>query len=161
MHKKITSWAHGPLFHQLKTTCMSTWPNNFPPWPNNCQLDLTTANLSQQLACQLATSWQFATCNLQLAICNLQFATCNLQLATCQAIWQLAGSWGGGGGGWGGFGLIYLVPWNRGLKSIAIFGNKQWLLSPDMKTKLVQHDESEWMRDWESVKVRECESVRV
>ena len=30
-------------------------------------------------------------------------------------------------------------------KSIAIFGYKQWLLSLDMKTKVVQHDEREWI----------------
>ena len=37
------------------------------------------------------------------------------------------------------------------------------LLSMDMKTKVVQHVESEWMREWksESVSVRECESERV
>ena len=40
-------------------------------------------------------------------------------------------------------------------KSIAIFGYKQWLLSIEMKTKLVQHVESDWMREWE------CESERV
>ena len=39
--------------------------------------------------------------------------------------------------------------------------HKQWLLSLDMKTKLVQHVESDWMRDWESVRVRECESESV
>ena len=36
--------------------------------------------------------------------------------------------------------------WSK--KSIAIFSNKQRLLSLDMKTKLVQHVESDWMRDW-------------
>ena len=45
-------------------------------------------------------------------------------------------------------------------KSIAIFGYKQRLLSLDMKTKLVQHVESEWMRDWKSVKVRKSEILR-
>ena len=45
-------------------------------------------------------------------------------------------------------------------KSIAIFGDKQRLLSIDMKTKLVQHVESDWMRDWKSVRVRECVRVR-
>ena len=32
-----------------------------------------------------------------------------------------------------------------------------------MKTKVIQHVESEWMREWESVRVREweCESERV
>ena len=33
-------------------------------------------------------------------------------------------------------------------KSIAIFGYKQWLLSLDMKTKVVHHVEREWMREW-------------
>ena len=46
-------------------------------------------------------------------------------------------------------------------KSIAIFGNKQWVFSIEMKAKLVQHVESDWMREWESVRVWECESVRV
>ena len=45
-------------------------------------------------------------------------------------------------------------------KSIAIFGYKQRLLSIEMKTKLVQHVESDWMRDWKSVRVRECVRVR-
>ena len=45
--------------------------------------------------------------------------------------------------------------------SIAIFGYKQWVLSIDMKTKIVQHVEREWMREWESARVWECESVRV
>ena len=49
----------------------------------------------------------------------------------------------------------------RSKKSIAIFTYKQRILSIEMKTKLVQHVESEWMRDWKSVKVRECERVRV
>ena len=44
---------------------------------------------------------------------------------------------------------------------IANFGYKQRLLSIEMKTKLVQHVESDWMREWESVRVWECESVRV
>ena len=48
-----------------------------------------------------------------------------------------------------------------GKKSIAIFAYKQRLLSIEMKTKLVQHVESEWMRDWKSVRVRERECVRV
>ena len=57
---------------------------------------------------------------------------------------------------------ITIVPWgNRGLKSIAIFAYKQRLLSLEIKTKLVQHVESEWMRDWKSVRVRECVRVRV
>ena len=53
----------------------------------------------------------------------------------------------------------------------AIFAYKQWLLCIDMKTKVVQHVESEWMREWksesetlrewESVRMRECESERV
>ena len=46
-------------------------------------------------------------------------------------------------------------------KTIAIFSNKQWLLSLDMKTKVVQHVEREWMREWESERVWECESVKV
>ena len=52
-------------------------------------------------------------------------------------------------------------------KSIAIFAYKQRILSIEMKTKLVQHVKSEWMRDWKSVRVRESvwewerESVRV
>ena len=50
-------------------------------------------------------------------------------------------------------------PWSK--KAIAIFSYKQWLLSIDMKTKLVQHVESDWMREWESVRVWECESERV
>ena len=47
------------------------------------------------------------------------------------------------------------------LKSIAIFGYKQRLMSIDMKTKLAQHVRRDWMRHWKSVKVWECESVRV
>ena len=38
---------------------------------------------------------------------------------------------------------------------------QQRLLSIDMKTNVVQHVESEWMRDWKSVRVRECECERV
>ena len=34
--------------------------------------------------------------------------------------------------------------------AIAIFGYKQWVLSIDMKTKIVQHVESEWVSEWES-----------
>ena len=45
-------------------------------------------------------------------------------------------------------------------KLIAIFGYKQRLLSLDMKTKLVQHVKSDWMRDWMSVRVRKSEIVR-
>ena len=45
-------------------------------------------------------------------------------------------------------------------KTIAIFGNKQWLLSIEMKTKVVQHVESDWMRDWKSVRVRKSERLR-
>ena len=52
------------------------------------------------------------------------------------------------------------VMW-RSKKSIAIFGNKQWLLSIDMKTKVVQHVESEWMREWKSERVKELESERM
>ena len=44
---------------------------------------------------------------------------------------------------------------------IGILTYKQWLLSIDMKTKVVQHVESDWMRDWKSVRVRERECVRV
>ena len=40
------------------------------------------------------------------------------------------------------------------------FCPKQWLLSIDMKTKLVQHVESDWMRDWKSVRVRKSEIAR-
>ena len=43
----------------------------------------------------------------------------------------------------------------RSKKNIAIFAYKQRLLSIEMKTKLVQHVESEWMRDWKSVRLRE------
>ena len=41
-------------------------------------------------------------------------------------------------------------------KSIAIFGYKQWLLSIDMKTKVVQHESK-----WEIERVWECESERM
>ena len=37
------------------------------------------------------------------------------------------------------------------LKSIDILTYKHWLLSIDMKTKVIQHVESEWMRDWKRV----------
>ena len=47
------------------------------------------------------------------------------------------------------------------LKTIAIFAYKQRLLSIEMKTKLVQHVESDWMRDWKSGRVRKSESERV
>ena len=51
--------------------------------------------------------------------------------------------------------------WGCQKKSIAIFGYKQRLLSLDMKTKLVQHVQSDWMRDWKSVRVmRKSESER-
>ena len=33
---------------------------------------------------------------------------------------------------------------------------REWLLSIDMKTKVLQHVESDWMREWERVRVREC-----
>ena len=49
----------------------------------------------------------------------------------------------------------------RSQKSIAIFGYKQSLLSIDMKTKVVQHVESQWMREWESERVRKWENERV
>ena len=45
------------------------------------------------------------------------------------------------------------------LKTIAIFGYKQRLLSIEMKTKLVQHVESEWMRDWKSDQAIERSSL--
>ena len=45
-------------------------------------------------------------------------------------------------------------------KTIAIFGNNKWFLSIEMKTKVVQHVESHWMRDWKSVRVRKSESER-
>ena len=37
---------------------------------------------------------------------------------------------------------------------------REWLLSIDMKTKVVQHVKSDWMRDWMSVRVRKSEIVR-
>ena len=40
------------------------------------------------------------------------------------------------------------------------FQQNQWLLIIDMKTKVVQHVESEWMRDWKSVRVRKSEIAR-
>ena len=40
------------------------------------------------------------------------------------------------------------------------FRLQQRLLSIEMKTKLVQHVESDWMRDWKSVRVRKSESER-
>jgi len=46
-------------------------------------------------------------------------------------------------------------------KSIAFFDYKQWVFSIEMKTKLVHHVESDWMRDWKSARVRECESESV
>ena len=36
-----------------------------------------------------------------------------------------------------------------------------WVLSIEMKTKVVQHVKSDWMRDWMSVRVRKSEIVRV
>ena len=51
--------------------------------------------------------------------------------------------------------------WLLSKKNIAIFGYKQWVLSIDMKTKIAQQVEREWMREWESVRVREGESERV
>ena len=50
--------------------------------------------------------------------------------------------------------------WGGQKKTIAIFAYKQRLLSIEMKTKLVQHVESDWMRDWKSVRVRKSESER-
>ena len=38
------------------------------------------------------------------------------------------------------------------------FRLQQRILSIEMKTKLVQHVEREWMRDWKSVRVRKSES---
>ena len=52
-------------------------------------------------------------------------------------------------------------PWCCGRKSNAIFLYNQWLLCIDMKTKVVQYDESEWMRDCETVRVIDSERVRV
>ena len=43
-------------------------------------------------------------------------------------------------------------------KNIDIFIYKEWHLSIDIKTKVVQHVESDWMRGWKSVRVREFES---
>ena len=45
-------------------------------------------------------------------------------------------------------------------KSIAIFAYQERILSIEMKTKLVQHVESESMRDSKSVRVRKSEIVR-
>ena len=36
---------------------------------------------------------------------------------------------------------------------------REWLLSIDMKTKVVQHVESEWIREWKSEREWECERV--
>ena len=38
---------------------------------------------------------------------------------------------------------------------------REWLLSIDIKTKVVQHVESDWMREWKSERVRACESESV
>ena len=43
----------------------------------------------------------------------------------------------------------------RSKKIIAIFANKQRLLRIEMKTKLVLHVQSEWMRDWKSARKSE------
>ena len=43
-------------------------------------------------------------------------------------------------------------------KPIDIFTYKQRILSIDMKTKVVQQVESEWMKDWKSVRVWEWEN---
>ena len=40
-------------------------------------------------------------------------------------------------------------------KTIDIFIYKEWHLSIDIKTKVVQHAESEWMREWKSERVWE------
>ena len=116
--QKISSWARGPLFHSLLATCqleLATCQRIDLQELATCNLQLSICNL------QLATcNLQLATCNLQLATCNLQFATCNLQLAICNLqplTCNLHGAGGPGGGGGGGIRLIYLVPWNRGLKS--------------------------------------------
>ena len=53
------------------------------------------------------------------------------------------------------------VMWWLSKKSIANFGYKHRLLSLDMKTKLVQHVESDWMRESESEIARESESENV
>ena len=45
-------------------------------------------------------------------------------------------------------------------KSIDIFTYKQWLSCLDMKTKVVQHVESEWMREWKNEIVRASEWMR-
>ena len=45
---------------------------------------------------------------------------------------------------------VMVMMW-KSQKNIAIFGNKQRLLSIDMKTKVVQHVERVWMRVWEWV----------
>ena len=46
----------------------------------------------------------------------------------------------------------------KNVTSIDIFIYTEWHLSLDMKTKVVQHVESDWMRDWKSVRVRKSES---
>ena len=42
-----------------------------------------------------------------------------------------------------------------------IFTYEQWVLSINMKTKIVQHVESDWMRDWKSVRVSKSDSERL
>ena len=42
-------------------------------------------------------------------------------------------------------------------KSIAIFAYKQRILSIDMKTKVFQQVETDWMSEWESERIREWE----
>ena len=70
-------------------------------------------NLSWQLSSKL-TCRKLDLATSQLA--RLQFAICNLQLATCSVLGrQLSSNLCDGAGG--GSRLIYLVPWNRGLKS--------------------------------------------
>ena len=48
----------------------------------------------------------------------------------------------------------------KNVTSIDIFIYTEWHLSLDMKTKVVQQVESEWMREWESVREWECETLR-
>ena len=45
-------------------------------------------------------------------------------------------------------------------KSIVIIGYKQWLLSIDMKTKVVQLVKSVWMRELESVRAKVVQHVK-
>ena len=47
--------------------------------------------------------------------------------------------------------------WDSERESEKVWG---WVLSIEMKTKVVQHVKSDWMRDWMSVRVRKIEIVR-